>query len=556
MCGIAGMLGAQDPGLVSTMCDRLAHRGPDGHGTWVDEGVVLGHRRLSIIDLEGGAQPMPSSDDRYCIVYNGEVYNHASLRSELEALGSRFQTDHSDTEVVLEAYRQWGPDMVGRLEGMFAFAIWDTQNRTLFIARDPFGIKPFFYTCVDGVFLFASEVKALLAHPDVTFRPDVDRVKERATIEFLVGQGTLYEGIHQLPPGSWAVLTPGEIPSCHVPWTPYYSVPGEEFATIEAAAQTIRKRFVASVEEQLMADVPLGVILSGGLDSAAVAAVHAGLTNEPIRTFTISDSEDVEDVQAARRLASELGTEHHETLFDLDDLMRELPRYTWHNENINYTEFFFMPLFEHMAKHVKVGLCGQGSDELWGGYARYRDPLPLARERIGRIRAAAPQHAEELATQIALSHSSGSALAEFDQLGGQLNNFQLRLVDRNSMASSLEVRVPFLSRPLHQASRAVGWGLKVHEGIEKWILRRAFEDIGLSSDLVWRPKVPAGRATSPRVMDQFEAYAARLIDKKSMDAHPLAGSFTRPAEQLVHDVWMEVHARDGNVKDLTLESLV
>lgn len=552
VCGIAGLLGREDSGLVGAMCDRIAHRGPDGHGTWSDAGVTLGHRRLSIIDVEGGAQPMESHDGRYCIVYNGEIYNHASLRCELESAGATFASHHSDTEVLLEGYRAWGPAVVERLEGMFAFALWDTVERTLFVARDPFGIKPFFYACIDGDWIFASEQKALFAHPDLTAAPDLDHIKERASLEFLTGQSTLFLGVHQLPPGSWALLRPGATGDCHIPWTPYYQVPHE---SLPDAVATIRERFVASVDEQLMADVPVGVILSGGLDSAAVAAVHQSLSEKPIHTFTIAESEEIEDFRQARRLADHLGTEHHETFFDLDDVVAGLPHYTWHNENINHTEFFFQPLFAFMAKTVKVGLCGQGSDELWGGYDRYKRPLALARERIDRIRQADPRHAERLATEIAMTHSSGSALAEYDQLGGQLSNFQLRLVDRNSMANSLEVRVPFLSRPLHAASRAVAWGQKLHEGTEKWILRRALADIGLPDDLVWRPKVPAGRATSPKVMDRFDAYAAKLVPKKRMQGGPLAGTFRTPAERLLYDLWHEVFVeRDGHA-GVTLEEL-
>ena len=180
MCGIAGLLGREDKGLVGRMGDAIAHRGPDGDGTWTDDGVTLGHRRLSIIDHEGGAQPMESHDGRFCVVYNGEVYNHRLLRAELESAGCTFRSDHSDTEVLLEGYRHWGPSVVERLEGMFAFALWDTQERTLFIARDPFGIKPFFYACAGDDWIFASEQKALFVHPDLAAVPDIDRVKERA----------------------------------------------------------------------------------------------------------------------------------------------------------------------------------------------------------------------------------------------------------------------------------------------------------------------------------------------------------------------------------------
>ncbi len=556
MCGIAGLLGREDKPLVQRMCDRIAHRGPDGHGIWTDADVTLGHRRLSILDHEGGAQPMESHDGRYCVVYNGEVYNHAQLRQRLEAEGATFRSDHSDTEVLLEGYRRWGVDVVTHLEGMFAFALWDTVERTLFVARDPFGIKPLFYACVGGDWVFASEQKALFAHPDLARVPDLDRIKERAALEFLTGQATLFAGVHQLPPGTYAVLRADRTPDCHVGWLPYYHVPLERFGSVADAVEAVKDRFVASVEEQLMADVPLGVILSGGLDSAAVATVHQNLlADAPIHTFTIAESEEVEDFRQARRLAEHLGTDHHEAFFDLDRVVSDLPRYAWHNENINYTEFFFLPLFEFMRETVTVGLCGQGSDELWGGYDRYKDPLTLAHERLRRIRAAAPSHAEALSTQVALTHVSGASLSEWDQNGGQLNNFQLRLVDRNSMAASLEVRVPFLSRPLHQASRAVPWGDKMHEGIEKWIFRKAVEDVGMPRDLVWRRKVPAGRATGPGVMRRFEDHAARLVPKSAMDKHPLAGTFRLPAEQLLYDLWHEVFIeRDGH-RGLTLEDL-
>ncbi len=557
MCGIAGLLGREDKSLVGAMCDRIAHRGPDGHGTWADQGVTLGHRRLSIIDIDGGAQPMESHDGRYCIVYNGEIYNHKALRAALETAGATFQSDHSDTEVILEGYRRWGADVVTHLEGMFAFALWDTQERTLFLARDPFGIKPLFYACADGDWIFASEQKALFAHPALARVPDLDRIKERAALEFLTGQATLFAGVHQLPPGTHATLRANRKAECHINWQPYYHVPVERFGSLEATVQAVRDRFIESVDEQLMADVPLGVILSGGLDSAAVAAVHQSLLSDtPIHTFTIAESEEVQDFKEARRLAAHLGTDHHETFFDVDDVIRDLPRYTWHNENINYTEFFFLPLFEFMRKSVTVGLCGQGSDELWGGYDRYKDPLPLARDRIARLRAAAPAHEETLSTQVALTHMSGSSLAEWDQNGGQLNNFQLRLVDRNSMAASLEVRVPFLSRPLHNASRATAWGDKLRDGVEKWVLRKALEDVGMPHDLVWRKKVPAGRATGPRVMDQFEEYAAKLVTPAAMKRHPLAGSFQRPAEQLLFDLWHEVFIEQDGHRGLSMEDLV
>ncbi len=558
MCGIAGLLGADDAPLVRRMIDSIAHRGPDGSGLWTDEGVTLGHRRLAILDVERGAQPMTDASGRYTIVYNGECYNHLLLRPGLEAAGADFQTT-TDTETILEGFRVWGERVVERMEGMFAFAVWDAQQREMFIARDPWGIKPFFYAVAGGQFAFASEQKALLLHPGVTPAPDLDRVRERAALEFLTGQATLFRDVHQLPPGTWARLRPGQQATCHdVAWQPYYQVAAEAFDSTSDAGDAIRERFVDSVREQLLSDVPLGVILSGGLDSAAVATVHQRLLSDaPIHTFTIAESEDVEDFRAARRLAEHLGTDHRETTFDLDTVIADMPRYTWHNENINYTEFFFLPLFEFMRKTVTVGLCGQGSDELWGGYGRYREPQRLARERLARLRASCPAHLEHLSVQVLQNHTSGSALAEWDQQG-QLNNFQLRLVDRNSMAHSLEVRVPFLSKPLHQASRAVPWAWKMHDNTEKWILRKGLEGLGaagLPKNLLWRPKVPAGRATSPKVMDRFEAEAARLVSPRAMEKHPLAGTFAAPAEQLVYDLWHELFVEGADWRKVALADL-
>lgn len=551
------------------MADRIAHRGPDGDGVFADAGVTLGHRRLAILDPEHGQQPMTDASGRFTIVYNGEVYNHLKLRPELEAAGVTFETT-TDTETILEGFRFWGPAVLEKLEGMFAFAIWDGDRRELFIARDPFGIKPFFYALPDdGHFLFASEAKALFEHPDVEPVVNEDRIKERAALEFLTGQGTPFRGIHQLPPGTWALLKPGDWQTgCHacadVAWQPYYTVPAEAYGSPSEAAAAIGARFADSVEEQLLSDVPLGVILSGGLDSAAVAAVHQTLlSEEPIQTFTIAESEEIADFKAARRLAEGLGTDHHESFFDFDDVWRDLARYTYHNETINYTEFFFMPLFEEMRKKVTVGLCGQGSDELWGGYDRYRDPRALARERLKRLRASCPAHQEHLSVEVLQNHASGSNLAEWDQQG-QLNNFQLRLVDRNSMAASLEVRVPFLSKPLHAASRAVPWAWKLHgpdaaTAQEKWVLRKGLEtlgDIGLPKDLLWRRKLPAGRATSPRVMQRFEQEADRLLPEAARRKDPLHAAFGNAAEHLVYKLWKEVYeVRGGNWKGLELQEL-
>ena len=547
VCGIAGIVGREDRQLARRMADRIAHRGPDGEGVWIGDGVSLAHRRLAILDPSHGQQPMVDVSGRFTIVYNGECYNHLDIRQELTKLGHRFETT-TDTETVLAGFSQWGAAIVARMEGMFAFAIWDSTTKTLFAARDPFGIKPFFYAAVGDSWLFGSEMKALLADELLPAIADVDRLKERGILEFLTGQSTLLQGFHQLPPGTTATFEAGKSPAI----VPYYVIANLAFANPADAAKTIAKRMEDSVREQLLADVPLGVILSGGFDSAVVAAIHQGIEKNPISTFTIAEDENVEDFTAARRVAQHLGTVHHETFFDSETVWQDMWRFTLHNENINYTEFFFLPLFEMMRKHVKVGLCGQGSDEMWAGYTRYRQPLPLAVRRLEKLRQSAPSHADALSAEITMNHLSGAHLAAWDQQG-QLANFQLRLVDRNSMAHSVEVRVPFLSRPLHQASHATPWAWKIQGDVEKWILRKALEKVNLPQDLIWRPKVPAGRATAPRVIGEFEQEAARLLgDAKS----PLGTALETPAEILIHRMWEEIFIHNrGEARPIRLEDL-
>ncbi|MCA1811593.1 MAG: asparagine synthase (glutamine-hydrolyzing) [Halobacteriales archaeon] len=547
MCGIAGLLGRDDRSLVGRMCDRIAHRGPDGSGLWSDGHVTLGHRRLAIIDRAMGQQPMADASGRLTIVYNGEVYNHLDLRVELEALGASFRT-HSDTEVLLEGYRRWGAQLLERLEGMFAFALWDAERRELVLARDPWGIKPLQYAFAGRDLVFASEAKALFAHEALPPRPDLDAFREQAVLEFLAGNRTLFEGVRQLPPSTYAVVKPGDgvvLPKLYRPFPAERAAPSSP----DEAARALRDRLGQAVREQLMSEVPLGVVLSGGLDSAAVAALHQGMAERPIATFTLAEDDEVEDVKAARKVAEHLGTEHHEGTFGLDDLLRDLPRHAWHNENVNYTEFFFFPLFRMMRRHVGVGLCGQGADELWGGYARYQDPHALASERMRRLRVAQPAD-PTLRDTILRQHASGPELAKWDQ-GAQLDAFQLRLVDRNSMAFGLEVRVPFLSRPQQALSDAVPWEWKVREGIEKWVLRRAAEPL-LPKEVAWRRKVPAGRATAPRVMERFEAHAAKLRPRTI--THP-AGEAASGADQLLFDLWTEVFVHGARPESVSLEAL-
>lgn len=554
MCGIAGILGRADQALARAMAERIGHRGPDGAGTWADDGVAFAHRRLAIVDLHTGQQPMTDAAGRYTVCYNGEIYNHMALRGELEAQGVRFRTS-SDTETLLEAWAKWGPSCLERLEGMFAFGMWDHARKVLVLARDRWGIKPLHWTRVDGDLLWASEAKAFLAHPG--FRPaaNLENLRRLHALEFVPGPGTLLEGVWKLRPGTWVEATAAggftvpPIPHPRLAGIAPVADGGKAFAADpQAAIRDLAEALTASVQEQLMSDVPLGIVLSGGLDSALVAAAMQAQGRE-VPSFTVADSPDVPDFQAARALAQNLGTRHHEAFLDERQVLGDLPLHAYHNESTSHSEVFFFPLFRLMGRHVKVGLCGQGADELWGGYARYKDPATLlATREAALVRGGA---APTLVHKLRQAHANGETLARWDQ-GDQLADFQLRLVDRSSMAHSVEVRVPFLSHRLQALSDQAPWDWKVRDGVEKWVLRQAAATLGLPEAWARRPKLPAGRATAPGVLAAFEAAAAKAVEPGKLARHPLAATLASPAAYLMHRAWEEtmLHGADPARIDL------
>ncbi len=383
MCGICGIL-MRDPGLVpdrgliERMRDSIAHRGPDGAGLHLGPGVGLGHRRLSIVDVALGQQPMYSADRRFVIVYNGEVYNHPALKTELETAGVRYRT-RSDTETVLHLYERLGERAVERLRGMFALAIWDSVERRLFLARDRYGVKPLYYVHrPDGTLIFGSEIKALL--PALGGRAVLNR---EALPDFLAnhapsGEATLFAGIMRLAPGHTLTWQDGRI-SLHRYWDVPIADPSEAPPPGSRAEQALvaeyRERFTEAVRLRLMSDVPLGMFLSGGLDSAAITAAMATLVEEPIRTFSVGFAErEANELEYARLVASAYRTEHREIIVTPADFFAELPRLVWHeDEPIAHPSSIALYFVSRLASaHVKVVLTGEGSDETLAGYNRYR----------------------------------------------------------------------------------------------------------------------------------------------------------------------------------------
>jgi asparagine synthase (glutamine-hydrolysing) len=555
MCGIAGILRRDgrraDGALLRRMTDRLAHRGPDGEGFHLDGPIGLGHRRLSIIDLCTGAQPMASASGSTWITYNGEVYNYRELRDELIALGCEFRTT-SDTEVILAAYEAWGVGCVDRLRGMFAFAIWDAPGRRLFLARDRVGIKPLVYSWDGRCLRFASELKAILEDPTVPRVLDREALRDYFTHLYVPGPRSIFRDIRKLPPASYLICSldgAGE-PVVKSYWD-LRMVPDATLSEAEWTEQ-LDHLLHETVRMHLVSDVPIGAFLSGGLDSSTVAACMARSASGPIKTFSIGfDEADYDELRYARMLASRYGTEHFELVVK-PDVMEVLPRLAEQFDE-PFADASAVPTYcvsRITRDHVTVALSGDGGDENYAGYHRYaeavalrdqmdRSPLsllkPLARWAGARRRPGArgreflqvrgldavdryvrmltyqtPETLEGLLT--------GDAAAAIDLAGppralralaaragteDYLSTLQymdvhhylpediLTKVDRASMLTSLEARVPLLDHVVMEHAARMPPGLKLRDGRGKHVLKAAMAPY-LPGEMLHRRKMGFG----------------------------------------------------------------
>ena len=431
MCGIAGILyqdAACEPprAPIKRMTDALSHRGPDGEGFHLAPGIALGHRRLAIIDPAGGHQPMYNEDHSIAIVFNGEIYNFEALRHELAALGHVFR-NRCDTEAIIHAWESFGPDCVTRLSGMFAFALWDERRRTLFCARDRLGKKPFHYTRIGGDFAFASELQALTLLPGCPRSMRAASVEEYFAFGYVPEPATIFDGIHKLPPAHTLTVEHGRAPVLARYWSP----PRHVVATTEAeAVHTLRAHLTRAIGERLVADVPLGAFLSGGVDSSAVVAVAAGLRDEPLDSFTIGFEGQGDETPYARQVAVRYGTRQHEdraAAVDMIDAAR------------SQAAIFAEPFGDASSvptatvcrlarRHATVALSGDGGDEVFAGYRRTRwhmlvsaarryVPGPARRQLIARLAAIYPKldraprflRAKHTLTELSLDDAAGFA---------------------------------------------------------------------------------------------------------------------------------------------------
>ena len=539
MCGISGMFGSPEPSVVKAMTRLQHHRGPDGTGFWNDEHISLGHSRLAIVDLEGSPQPI-SSDHGCTLIVNGEIYNYQELRERNETYPWKTMGDsesilalhrsatHNLDQPIAEDHCKW----LKHLDGMFSLSLWDPANGQLILARDEMGIKPLLRATIDGSLLFASEAKAFNAHPQYSPQMDMEALLARLVWEYPLDATSLFQDVHQVRPGTVEV------------WTV-----ADGIATLESRAQFSRPKFnpletwdvnhgsnvlldgfIESVGQRLMSDVPVGIVLSGGLDSSLVAAVASDAANRYGRPtpacWTVAESEDNPDWMAAELVASTLDLEHHQSIMDTDSFSRHLPSLSWHGEDLDVSVLFFQPLFEEMSKVVRVGLCGQGADEIHAGYPRYVDLNHHQHQLETRMSNIDHPFAASLQTD-SLSDdsrwwtqdhrpsthlSSLQKTLQFEMDHGQLSNFQLRLVDRHSMAHSLEVRVPFLGRAHRQEAMQLPMDQRLpSKGLEKKALRSAAALTNLPKSVVYRKKLPAGTATSPTLLTScLDEYASQI----------------------------------------------
>ncbi|MEW5946244.1 MAG: asparagine synthase (glutamine-hydrolyzing) [bacterium] len=406
MCGICGIAPGADTNVIRSMCATLLHRGPDDEGYYDDPGVSLGMRRLAIIDLRTGRQPIFNESRSLCIVFNGEIYNYRELRAGLESRGHVFTTA-SDTETILHLFEEEGANCVHKLLGMFAFAVWNSQKRELFVARDRLGVKPLYYHHSNGRLVFASEIKALLASGVVERKIHLPALHHYLSLMYVPGPQTIFEGVRRLPPGHTMTFRDGRLTLER-----YWRITRETGAPLirdtALLRREIRDRLREAVACRLISDVPLGAFLSGGVDSSAVVAFMSESSPAPPKTFSIGFSGAAErgfdELRFAAAVARRFNTDHHEFRVNVNDLLNVLPSLIWHADQPNVTCFPNHLVAAITSRHVRVALAGIGGDELFGGYRRYLAekllplytavPAPVRKLLIEKLVALAPQARE------------------------------------------------------------------------------------------------------------------------------------------------------------------
>lgn len=558
MCGITGWIDwhkdlTGSSSILETMSESLSHRGPDASGTWISPHCALGHRRLSVLDPENGAQPMVrrAGEHTYTITYNGEIYNVWELRKELESRGHVFRTD-CDTEVLLASYIEWGKDCVDRLNGIFAFGIWSERDQSLFLARDRLGVKPLFYARMKGMLLFGSEPKAILSHPQFPVRIGAQGLAEIFALgpARTPGHG-IYEGLSELKPGHWI-----QYDQNGMTLRAYWKLEASPHTdSVDETAYHVRELLQDTVQRQLISDVPLCSLLSGGLDSSALstlAAKHYAQTEmNPLRTFSVDYVDNDKyfkqnhfqpnaDSPWIQRMSDFLGTRHTAFHFDTPELVESLKQAVYARDmpgmaDVDSSLYLFC---REIKRQATVAISGEAADEIFGGYPWFHreetlkaDTFPWSLTIPQRISVLSPNLVDWIRPQEYVQERYHQALDEVPHLEGEdreqkrmremsylnISRFMPTLLDRKdrmSMAVGLEVRVPFCDHRLVQYVWNIPWKIKTTGKCEKGILRKALKGI-LPDDVLMRKKSPYPKTHNPSYTQAVREWLSDIMHDPS-----------------------------------------
>lgn len=577
MCGICGLYSYKtkkpvDKDLMARMLLSIQHRGPDDDGIYAENDLAIGVRRLSIIDLQGGHQPMCNEDGSLVLVFNGEIYNFAELRSILLAKGHVFRT-RSDTETVIHAYEEWELESIARLNGMFGFALWDQRNQELVLARDPFGVKPLYYAEVPNGLVFGSEIKAILSDTSISREVDLGALDQFLAFSFVPSPATLFKGIRKLPPG-YAMCVSRKGAALHRFHQKDMSIAAKSSSEW---LDGLRDQIESAVERQMIADVPVGVMLSGGMDSATVAMLMQKISGQPVHSFTVGFTGNFQqnELSAARRSADLIGSTHHEALISSDEFIEFLPKSIWHLEEpiANPSSLPFYWICKLAREYVKVVLTGQGADEPFAGYGRHlgeyyghwyrKIPAVLRKHLAAPFVNALPRneqlkravHALDTREDLSrltkiysifdadlkdclyreeLMHASRSNLEwvvegwwrDVRNLDGlnqmlyidarfSLADNLLMYGDKMSMAVSLEARVPFLDLDLMSFVESMPPSYKIRGLTQKYLLKKAVRT-WLPDEIVTRKKIGFATPLDQWFGRELRTYVSdQLLDRES-----------------------------------------
>jgi asparagine synthase (glutamine-hydrolysing) len=610
MCGICGVVGLEDRGLLKKMTDILTHRGPDDFGFFSDGNIMLGNRRLSIIDLKTGHQPIHNEDETVWVVLNGEIYNYQQLKTELESLGHRFYTQ-TDTETLAHLYEQFGDDFVEKLRGMFAFAIWDIKKKKLLLVRDRLGIKPLYYATFGKIFFFSSEMKSILLYEEFKRKTNYNSLYHFMNIGFFPDPESIFTGIKQLLPSHMLVYRDKKFKT-----KKYWNVNiSEERNTEEYFSKKLLQLLEEAVRIRMISDVPLGLYISGGVDSTSMLALMKKFSDRPIKTFSIGFGFESDEIGDAKSVAEHFATDHTEIIVDGSKILEAFPQIIWHfDEPTRITTPLYF-LSKEAKKKVTVALQGLGGDELFAGYKRhriiaYRDIMPrnmiflktiaklVPHKNIRKIFRAisavkdeyfyvvirntlAPEQEERVFSKNFLSQKLQTLQQVLSpyfksvksknllnkvllvELQTNLPFDLLKITDRETMAASIESRVPYIDHKLVEFSFKIPVELKMMNGKGKYIFKKAIKNLVPESVL---KKKKQGLTLEPKAwFSQFKDIAVNILDKKTVEKanifkytyiqkllqRPFNPQFEFQYQRLwrilAFEIWRKIYLEDSNV---------